>query len=149
MSTTDMHFGASPGIFEKAKALRNNMTLAESKLWEKLSKKQLMGLKFRRQHPVSAFIADFYCHALKLVIEVDGKYHDDSEQLDYDHGRTCELNKLGIIVMRFTNEAIIRDINEVLKRVLVVAQKRKQQLYNLAEEREGPPPFRGRGSAGS
>lgn len=67
-----MFYGAPPYIFEKARKLRETMTPAEQILWKYLKKRQLKGCKFRRQHPLSEFIADFYCHSLKLVIEVDG-----------------------------------------------------------------------------
>jgi len=139
MGTTDMHFGASPDIFEKAKVLRNNMTLAENKLWEKLNKKQLPGFKFRRQHPIGTFIADFYCHALKLVIEIDGEYQEDEAQTDYDNGRTYEINKLGITVIRFKNAEIMTNINGVLNRISEMAQERQQQLPGITEVRERSP----------
>ncbi|MEP6948737.1 MAG: DUF559 domain-containing protein, partial [Ginsengibacter sp.] len=65
---TNMHFGASKTIFQYADALRKNMTITEKIIWEKLSKNQL-GVKVRRQHPIEKYIADFYCHELKLIIE--------------------------------------------------------------------------------
>ena len=66
--------------FEKAKALRMRETKSEKILWDKLKNNQLDGLKFRRQHPISLYIADFYCHKFKLIIELDGKYHEEKEQ---------------------------------------------------------------------
>ncbi|MND89107.1 endonuclease domain-containing protein [Solitalea canadensis] len=69
----DMFFGAGPLIFERAKYLREHMTIAEKIIWEKISKKQL-GVKFRRQHPIANYIADFYCHSAKLVVEKTVKY---------------------------------------------------------------------------
>lgn len=110
-----MFFGASPKLFEKAKELRNNMTPAEKIMWEKLNRKQLMGYKFRRQHPIDSFIADFYCHAAKLVIEVDGKIHESSEQKEHDSGRDFQLKELGLNILRFSNEEVINDIEKVLK----------------------------------
>ena len=74
----NMFYGASNLIFENAKLLRNRLTLSESLLWEYLSNKQL-GVKFRRQHPISRYIADFYCHEVKLIIELDGSIHNQSE----------------------------------------------------------------------
>ena len=114
MTDYDMNYGASPKIFEKAKILRNNMTKAEKLLWERLSRKQLRGFKFRRQHPVADFICDFYCHAAKLVIELDGEIHNNKEQKDYDEARTEELEEFGIKVIRFDNEEILKDIDKVL-----------------------------------
>ena len=109
MSISDnvsMFYNAKPHIFEKAKALRNNMTNSELTLWEKLKGKQMLGLRFRPQHPIDIIIADFYCHPIKLVIEIDGGIHKTTEQKEYDIGRTAELNYLGIEVIRFTNEEI-------------------------------------------
>ena len=72
---SSMFYGASPIIFELAKKLRNNVTPVEMILWGKL-KEYFPELKFRRQHPVSIYIADFYCHSQKLVIELDGSIHN-------------------------------------------------------------------------
>ncbi len=69
---------AHPLVFEKAKELRKNMTQAEKVLWGYL-KGGINGLKFRRQHPIGVYVADFYCHHLKLIIELDGKIHDRPE----------------------------------------------------------------------
>jgi hypothetical protein len=66
-----MYFKATPGILENARRLRENMTDYEKLLWEKLKRKQICGLRFRRQHPIDIFIADFYCHEVRLVVEID------------------------------------------------------------------------------
>ena len=71
-----MFKGASAKIFKNAEVLRNRMTESESLLWDKLKSKKFHGLKFRCQHPIQTYIADFYCHKLKLIIEIDGGYHD-------------------------------------------------------------------------
>ena len=110
----DMFFQAKVDIFIKAAFLRENMTLAEKKLWQRLSKNQL-GVRFKAQHPIDIFIVDFYCHKLKLVIEVDGLIH--KEQKDYDEGREMELENLGLMVVRFTNEDIIHDIENVILKI--------------------------------
>jgi len=68
----DLHLEANSKTFEKAKELRTNQTAAEELLWKKLRNKQLNGFKFRRQHPLMQFIADFYCYEKKLVVELDG-----------------------------------------------------------------------------
>lgn len=111
-----MFYGASPNIFEKAKVLRDDMTEAEKLLWNRLSNKQL-GYRFRRQHPIGSFIADFYCHKAKLVVEVDGSVHQEPEQADYDIGRTYEIEALEIKVIRFTNAQIEGQMTEVLERI--------------------------------
>lgn len=91
-----MFYNAKPHIFEKAKVLRENMTQAELKLWENLKGKKILGLRFRAQHPIDIFIADFYCHSLKMVIEIDGDVHLSPEQKEYDIGREVEINHWGI-----------------------------------------------------
>ena len=111
-----MHFEAAPGTFKKAQELRENETTVEKLLWAKLSENQL-GLKFRRQHPIKWFIADFYCHKAKLIIEVEGGVHLDKLQKDYDEGREGELEKLGLKVLRFTNEEILNGIEKVLETI--------------------------------
>jgi very-short-patch-repair endonuclease len=111
-----MYFGATPNIFKKAKELRKDETKAEKILWNKLNKNQMMGLQFRRRHPINRFIADFYCARIKLVIEVDGSIHELPENEAYDIGRSEILNDFGITVIRFSNEQIINDIeNTVIK----------------------------------
>ena len=123
-----MFYGAKPHIFEKAKMLRKNMTEAEEILWEQLRGKKLMGLRFRPQHPIDIFIADFYCHPLKLVVEVDGGIHKTKEQREYDLGREGELENWGIKVIRFTNEEIGNNITQVIKEIEQVCIKRKSEL---------------------
>ena len=125
---TKMFYGASSNIFEKAKVLRGNMTEAETVLWEKLSNKKLDGHRFRRQHSISSFIADFYCHKAKLVIEVDGEVHQHEEQADYDEGRNYDIESLGIKVVRFSNREVIYDIDEVLRKI-------KKYLYTQFKEK--------------
>jgi very-short-patch-repair endonuclease len=70
----NMHFGADAFTFRKAEELRINMTKAEKLLWEEIRNNKLDGLKFRRQHPIGRFIVDFYCHKLKIIIELDGAF---------------------------------------------------------------------------
>ena len=111
-----MFYGAGSDIFENAKFLRNNQTQAEKRLWNLINKNKL-GVKFRRQHPVSIYIVDFYCHKLKLVIEVDGGYHLDKEQKNQDDIRTMELEQLGLKVIRFTNEEIFENSNGIIDRL--------------------------------
>ena len=110
-----MYFGAKPDIIEKAKALRKNMTYSEKILWEKLRNKQVLNIRFRRQHPIDIFIADFYCHTARLVVELDGGIHQI--QKDYDDGRTAEMKRFDIQVIRFKNEEIENDIENVIKRI--------------------------------
>lgn len=113
----DMWKGAPPQIFQNAKKLRNNPTLAEDRLWIELRNNQLEGFKFRRQHPLSIYIADFYCHKLKLVIEVDGDYHQVEEQLLLDKKRTENIEFQGLKVIRFTNDEIMNNLLEVIFKI--------------------------------
>lgn len=109
-----MFYGANPYVFSKAKDLRRNMTMSELLIWEKL-KKNSLGYRFKPQHPIERFIADFYCHQLKLVIEIDGKIHD--QQKEYDLERDKTMNKLGIKTIRFTNEEIKSSLANVLEEI--------------------------------
>ena len=106
--------GAPSDSFSKAQFLRRNETKAEKLLWEKLRNNQLGGLKFRRQHPVNIYIADFYCHKFKLIIELDGDYHNQEEQKQKDEVRTEVLRLNDLKIIRFKNEEVEQDINQVL-----------------------------------
>ena len=99
-----------------AKENRKNSTLAEDILWENIRNKQL-GVEFRRQHIIADFIADFVCLDKMLIIEVDGGYHSEREQIEDDEVRTEILNKLGFRVVRFTNEEVQFNIDYVLQEI--------------------------------
>jgi very-short-patch-repair endonuclease len=116
-----MYFGAPPDVFHKAKQLRIYETEAENILWSKLCDNQVLNLHFRRQHPINRFIADFYCVKLKLVIEVDGSIHDLPENKAYDIIRSEILNSFGITVLRFSNEQIIYEVDDAIKKIKEVA----------------------------
>lgn len=107
-----MFLGAEPHTFENAKELRRGLTPAEKILWGRLRKKRL-GFNFRRQHPIADFILDFYCHEVCLAIEVDGEVHTSVNQKEYDEHRTLLLNEMGIDVMRFSNEDVFKQTDEV------------------------------------
>lgn len=112
-----MFYGASANIFSNAKELREKQTPEEQRLWEKLSNKQLHGFKFRRQHPIASYIADFYCHKAKLVIELDGPIHETSENKHYDRGRDAELRAFGLKVLRFKNSEVTENMDNVLHEI--------------------------------
>ncbi|MEI6901326.1 MAG: endonuclease domain-containing protein [Bacteroidota bacterium] len=83
-------------------------------------------MRFKAQHPIDIFIVDFYCHKFSLVIEVDGEIH--LAQKEYDEGRTAELERLGLTVLRFTNDEVLNDIENVivkLKRYINLPQTPK------------------------
>ena len=102
-----MFEGASHLIFAKAKNLRKNMTDAEMVLWGHL-KAGVNGCKIRRQHPIGQYIADFYCHKAKLVIELDGSIHNEIAVKENDQIRQKNLEALGYCVIRFTNEEVLK-----------------------------------------
>jgi very-short-patch-repair endonuclease len=114
LQSENMWKGASPKIFSNAKKLRDNATEAEEKLWLAVKNNQIEGFKFRRQHPLSFYIADFYCHALKLVIEIDGGYHLTEEQQLLDEERTKNIEFQGLKVIRFTNEEVLAQLPNVI-----------------------------------
>lgn len=107
----------NPKLKERARQLRKNMTPSERKLWQHLKGKQMMGYDFDRQRPIDQFIVDFYCKALKLAIEVDGSIHDTVEAQRYDEARQLRLESLGVHVLRFRNQQIQTQINQVLQTI--------------------------------
>jgi len=98
-------------------ALRRSMSKAEVLLWKRLSRKQLLGFKFRRQYGVDQYVIDFYCPKLKLAIEVDGPTHYAPGAEVYDKQRQEHMEALGIIFLRFTNTDIYENLNEVLQSI--------------------------------
>ncbi|MEQ1678208.1 MAG: DUF559 domain-containing protein [Chitinophagaceae bacterium] len=128
-----MFEGASYLIFENAKQLRKNMTDAETALWIQL-KKGIDGLKIRRQHPIGIYIADFYCHKVKLIIEVDGSIHEKAEIKEIDERREKELIRWGYNLVRFTNDEVIRTPENVISSI---TQKIKE-LNNLTKQNTLP-----------
>ena len=109
--------GATISTFQKAQLLRATMTSSESLLWDELKGNKLLGYKFRRQHPIGNYIVDFYVHKLKLVIEVDGKYHEKMEQINRDKDRTAFLEFNGLKVIRFTNEEVENSIENIIEKI--------------------------------
>lgn len=109
----EMHIGAKPELFRHAQEMRKNPTESEKRMWNILRKFRPEGYIFRRQHPVDIFIADFYCHKLKLIIEVDGDVHNSEQSKEYDNGRSGELEKYGLNIIRFTNDQVLKDPDNV------------------------------------
>jgi very-short-patch-repair endonuclease len=100
------------------------MTEAEKILWKRLRRKQIDGYHFRAQYQIDLFIADFYCHRLKLIIELDGEVHSNEDQRQYDEGRTAELERLGIKVIRFRNKQVLQNPDTVEDEIKQVCQVR-------------------------
>jgi len=114
---------------------RSNPTEAEKVLWEIVRGKKMAGFKFRRQHIISNYITDFVCLSEKLIIEVDGLYHQLPENKSSDEIRRIELNKLGFEVIRFTNEQVLGDTDIVVN---TIVQKVKQRRSELLESQNPP-----------
>jgi very-short-patch-repair endonuclease len=113
----DMYYGAKPDLFKLAKEMRRNPTESERLLWNILRKYRNKGFLFRQQHPIYIFIADFYCHKIKLVIEVDGGVHFNDESQEHDDGRTGVMENFGIKVIRFTNDQVLYNQDIVTKQI--------------------------------
>lgn len=114
--TNNMFYGAPPVIHQQARSLRKRQTEAEKILWNFLSNRKLR-FKFRRQHPIHQFIVDFYCHELKLVIEVDGLIHLKVENREYDEDRTKHLENFGLTILRFNNSEVLENPEDVVLRI--------------------------------
>jgi very-short-patch-repair endonuclease len=125
---TNMHFGAYPVIFIYAKKLRNYPTRAEEKLWSYL-RKHLTGYRFRRQHPMWKYVVDFYCHYLKLVIEIDGEIHLEPNVQDKDEEKEKDIKNLGLEIIRFINEEVLIDIDSVMTRLYQKIEEIKLQKF--------------------
>lgn len=120
--------GTTQQTEQAARRLRQHLTPAEMQLWSALCRRQLAGLKFRRQHPVGRFIVDFYCPSCKLVVEVDGDIHTQLNA--YDNVRTEQLQSFGYRVLQFTNDEVLRDLQAVLARIDQVAEAFPPELGN-------------------
>ena len=99
---------------ERAKELRREMTPAEKLLWEQVRAKRL-GVRIRRQQVIAGFIVDFYCHKVGLVIEVDGDIHD--LQQEEDARREKALSELGLRIVRFKNDKVVRNLPRVVEKI--------------------------------
>jgi len=107
---------------ERSRDLRQRQTYAENKLWQAIRGGRLDSLKFRRQHPISRYFADFACEKARLVIELDGGIHEDDDQASYDLIRQREIQSLGWFVLRFLNDTVMKDLPKVLAAVKAQAR---------------------------
>jgi len=124
--------GSTRATEERARELRGELTPAEERLWSFLRRKQLDGLRFRRQHPVGRFIVDFFCPSHRLCVEVDGAVHES--QAERDAERTAVLSAAGYRMVRVRNEEVLTDLPSVL-----------QRIREAAESKFSPPPELGEG----
>ncbi len=104
-------------LVKKARVLRSSMTLAEILLWSRIRSKQVDGFKFRRQQPLYNYIVDFYCHELKLIVEIDGVIHSDSKQADYDKNRDKIFKINGFHVLHLSNHEIVTDLTSAVDKL--------------------------------
>ena len=124
-----------PEKAEFARQLRRNSTLPERMLWDCLRAKRMHGIKFRRQHVIGPYVADFYCAAASLVIELDGESHD--EQVKYDEERTKYMQQRGYTVVRYLNEQVLGDLYEVAEDIFRRVSIAAETLPRPLPKREG------------
>ena len=111
-------------VTQLCRVLRNNQTISERLLWDELRRRNINNRRFLRQYPIFVvngfgrrlfYIADFYCDAIKLVIEVDGPIH--LQKKDYDANRDLVMQELGLNILRFTNQEVTSDIQSVVNKI--------------------------------
>lgn len=113
-------------LIQFARELRKNQTCAESLMWQVLRSRRFAGLKFRRQHPIEPYILDFYCHELKLAVELDGSQHNEASGLEADQHRTAYLKAQGLEVVRYWNNDVLKQPEIVLGHLWNVVQEKNR-----------------------
>lgn len=113
-----------PRLRQQARTLRKNATEVEKLLWLRLRKRQLLNCKFRRQHPIGPYIVDFVCMDKKLIVELDGGQHADTTA--YDDQRTEYLERNGYVVLRFWNNQVAEDLDDVLASIHAALERHVQ-----------------------
>jgi len=121
----------NPKLKLLARELRNNSTKSEIILWLKLKGNQFYGYDFHRQKPIDQFILDFYCHELQVGIEIDGYSHEFLEVYQKDNKKEKRMNELGITVLRFTDEHVLKDMENVLRAI-------EFYIYEFEKHTPGP-----------
>ena len=127
-----------------AKQNRKEATVEEDIIWQEVRNRKIAEHKFRRQHPIAGYIPDFVCLEKRLIVEIDGEYHNGEEQKTFDKGREEWLKEAGFTMIRFTNYQVNNNLNAVLKDI-------EQALLNketVTEEAGSGPPLLGRGVGG-
>ena len=141
------------GVRVRARALRHGQTDAEALLWSKLRSRQIGGLKFRRQHPVGPYLADFACIEFGLVIELDGGQHGEAEMIVLDEKRAGHMADLGFQTLRFWNNDVLLQTQAVLEKILqfagtltpTLSRKRAREQEGLDASIQFPLPHAGEG----
>ncbi|MFZ5553115.1 MAG: endonuclease domain-containing protein [Bacteroidota bacterium] len=122
-------------IFKRAKELRKRMTEAEKILWALVRRNTVRKYKFRRQHPFNNYIIDFFCSSLMLAVEIDGGYHFTPEQTEKDKYREEILHRLDVTIIRFTNEEVIHETDQVMESIikkvkeLEIKKRKKKNVF--------------------
>ena len=150
MKTSQRQFYQTAGEYEydllksNANASRRHPTQAESVFWERVRNKRL-GQRFRRQHVIGEYIADFVCLPLRLIVEIDGPYHADGEARAHDEQRTQYLTRLGYKVIRFTNDQVICNTDQVISTLQTIMQQQNSHTNSAPSNTTSPLLGRGRG----
>ncbi len=111
-------FNHGEGTVDRARQLRQQMSLPEALLWREL-KPRPMGLKFRNQHPLGNFVVDFYCHAARVAVEIDGAAHDMGDQPEFDLQRDASLTASGIRMIRIPAKSVLLDPAAVAESIVL------------------------------
>ena len=127
-----------------AKDNRKNATEAEAVIWQLLRDRKVNGFKFRKQHPIAGYIPDFVCLEKKLIIEIDGEYHNDDEQKIFDSARENWLNEYGYTLIRFTNEEVKSNLSNSIKKI----KEELSKIKSIEEEVQTDSPLLRRGAGG-
>ena len=125
------------GKIDRARKLRQNMSLPETLLWRELRKRP-GGLKFRRQHPSGAYVLDFFCSDARLAIEIDGGAHDFGDRPALDEARDAWFARAGIATLRILAKDVLTDLEAALTHI--VAQARSHLPLHHPAAPGGPPP---------
>jgi very-short-patch-repair endonuclease len=132
---------SSSHAHRRARSLRQSMSPREALLWTRLRLLRGEGPSFRRQHPIGPYVADFYCSAAKLVVEVDGAEHTELRQIAYDERRDAYMRRLGYRVLRAPAGDIFRRVDDVAQGIVEAALAPPPSRH--ASRADPPPPLRG------
>ena len=130
----------NPQLKTKARALRASLTDAEQRLWQRLRKKQILGVQFYRQKTIGNYIVDFYAPAARLVVEVDGAHHFDLTQVRYDETRTAFLAQQRLAVLRFDDRQVLQQSEIVVEEIFLMVQKAISSRLDEGNSSKANPP---------
>jgi len=114
----------NPQLKPKARALRITLTDAEQRLWQRLRRKQILGVQFYRQKPIGNYIVDFYAPAARLVVEVDGSHHFNLAQAKHDRQRSAFLAQQHLTVLRFDDRQVLLQPELVIEEIFRMIKNR-------------------------